>query len=102
MDSRPATVGVFGVAFAVGAAAELLLFASDFASTGEAPAILLAMCVPGMLLVFPMILGVVDLLGNGWLAASFLAGVNGLLYGAVLAGVWKAYRAVRRNWKRRS
>lgn len=97
---RLTTGSLFWIAFAVGAAAVLLLFGSGFASTGEAPVILMAMSVPGALLVWPFILDVVDLFGDGWLAASLLAGVNGLVYGGVVVAIWETYRAITRFRRR--
>lgn len=96
MGLRPTTGRMFCVGFAVGAAALLLLFGSGFAVTGEGPVILIALCVPGAVLTFHL---VVALAMNGaeWLGLPLVAGVNGLVWGGVAVALWKTYQALTRK-----
>ena len=93
---RLTTGRLFWIAFAVGAGALLLLYGSGFAVTGEAPVILMAMSVPGVVLTFHLVVSLaID--GAEWLALPLVAGVNGLVYGGVAVALWKTYRLLTRK-----
>ena len=91
---RLTTGRLFLIAFVVGAAPVLFLFGSGFAST-------MVMSVPAAVLIWPVLLPVYYLFGDGWPAVSFMAGVNGLVYGAVVVGIWEVYQALKRKRDRR-
>ena len=83
---------IFVIAFALGAAPIFLAFL--FPKSPAWP-IFAGASAPGVVLVWPFTLSVARLFGDGWAALSFLAAVNGTIYGTVAVGLARIVRCLR-------